>query len=115
MMYYTYCQNCGRKLTSTASQIRGYGWECWKKIQDEAPGLFDDDTENEADTVKGQSISRPCKRSVRARQALLCSLPQVGRRWRKAPSCPRRSQNSREQNAAAFAVLSRFLLRRINL
>lgn len=87
MMYYTHCQNCGRKLTSTASQIRGYGWECWRKIQDEAPGLFDDDTENEADTVKGQSISRPCKRSVRARQALLCSLPQVGRRWRKAPSC----------------------------
>lgn len=109
MMYYTHCQNCGRKLTSTASQIRGYGWQCWKKLQDEAPGLFDDDTENEADTVKGQSISRPCKRSVRARQALLCSLPQVGRRWRKAPSCllqkPRRQRYFR-QHGAAMPILS---------
>lgn len=108
-MYYTHCQNCGRKLTSTANHNHVFDWQCWKKIIDNTPGLFDDDTENEADTVKGQSISRPCKRSVRARQALLCSLPQVGRRWRKATSCllsqPRRQRYFR-QHGAAMPILS---------
>ena len=51
-MMYTHCLNCGRKLTSTASQQRGYGWECWKKLQDEAPGLFDDVSEAEANQMQ---------------------------------------------------------------
>ena len=86
MTLHTHCLRCGKKLTSTTSQRRGYGWECWKKLQDDVPGLFDDVSENEADKIKGQSISRPCKTGIRARQPLLCGMPQVGRRWRKASS-----------------------------
>jgi hypothetical protein len=52
MTLYTHCQKCGRQLTSLSSKMRGYGWECWRKIQDEAPGLFDDDNVSEAEEVK---------------------------------------------------------------
>lgn len=79
-MIYTHCQNCGRKLTSTASQIRGYGWECWKKIIDNTPGLFDDDvSEAEENQIKKQSRPRktcPCR--VRTRPAQMRKLWALG-------------------------------------
>lgn len=80
MMYYTHCQNCGRKLTSTASQIRGYGWQCWKKLQDEAPGLFDDDV-SETEEVKTEKQGRTRKagpRRIRTRPAQVCKLWALG-------------------------------------
>ena len=81
MMYYTHCQNCGRKLTSTASQIRGYGWECWRKIQDEAPGLFDDDNVSEAEEVKTEKQGRTrkaCSCRIRTRPAQMRKLWTLG-------------------------------------
>lgn len=83
MMYYTHCQNCGRKLTSTASQIRGYGWQCWKKLQDEAPGLFDDDV-SETEEVKIEKQGRTRKagpRRIRTRPAQVRKLWALGAGW----------------------------------
>lgn len=84
MMYYTHCQNCGRKLTSTASQIRGYGWECWRKIHDEAPGLFDDDNVSEAEEVKTEKQGGTRKagpRRVRTRPTQMRKLWALGAGW----------------------------------
>lgn len=111
MMYYTHCQNCGRKLTSTASQIRGYGWECWKKLQDEAPGLFDDDVSKaQENQIKKQSGTRktcPCR--VRTRPTQMRKLWALGAGWSNVPS-----------RAASFAGRAgyfrkrRFALRRLS-
>ena len=104
MTLHTHCLRCGKKLTSTTSQRRGYGWECWKKLQDDVPGLFDDVSENETDKIKRQGVGRPCKTGIRARQPLLCGMPQVGRRWRKASSRllqkPRRQRYFRQHGIA---------------
>ena len=65
MTLYTHCQKCGRQLTSLSSKMRGYGWECWRKIQDEAPGLFDDDNVSEAEEVKTEKQGRTRKAGPR--------------------------------------------------
>ena len=94
MMYYTHCQNCGRKLTSTASQIRGYGWECWRKIIDNTPGLFDDDvSKTQENQIKRQGPAGTCRSRLQTRRSLLCSMWQVGRR--RAQISPRTTEVTR--------------------
>ena len=87
MKHYTNCLNCGRKLTSTASQIRGYGWECWKKMQDDAPGLFDDDVSEEKENqINRQGTAETCRRRLQKGRSLLCGMRPVGRRRAQIPS-----------------------------
>lgn len=110
MMYYTHGQNCGRKLTSTASQIRGYGWECWRKIQDEAPGLFDDDvSETEENQIKKQSGTRktcPCR--VRTRPTQMRKLWALGAGW--SDVAPRAATVA---GRAGYFRKRRFVMRRL--
>lgn len=84
MTLYTHCQKCGRQLTSLSSKMRGYGWECWRKIQDEAPGLFDDDNVSEAEEVKTEKQGRTRKagpRRIRTRPAQVRKLWALGSGW----------------------------------
>lgn len=111
-MMYTHCLNCGRKLTSTVSQQRGYGWECWKKLQDEAPGLFDDEnfSETQKNKADGQSAAHTKRGRVRTRPAQMRKLWALG--TRRTEVSPRTTKIARR---AGYYRERRFAMRRLPL